>query len=145
MILIKSRFKPWMVLLFCGLTIAVSAACTQTDEDAELQLMMQLMEGLLIAEGGEDDATAVMLVTKAAEQGLADAQYYLGVMYERGEGVPEHDVIAYMWFNLAEAQGFENAKGEKDTLTEEMTAADVSKAQVLSRECLAQNYKNCGY
>jgi TPR repeat protein len=93
----------------------------------------------------EDDATAVMWYTKAAEQGYADAQLNLGTRYATGEGVPEDDVSAYMWLNLAAALGNENAKNNKEIVAERMTREDISKAQALSRECLAQDYKNCGY
>jgi uncharacterized protein len=117
-------------------------AAEQGHADAQFNL------GLMYANGDgvpEDDAIAVEWFTKAAEQGYADAQYRLGIRYEYGEGVPEDDVIAYMWFNLAAAKGSESAKSGKDKIAKEMTAADISKAQVLSRECLAQNYQNCGY
>ena len=33
--------------------------------------------------------------------GDGEAQYNLGVMYANGEGVPEDDVEAYLWANLA--------------------------------------------
>lgn len=36
-----------------------------------------------------------------AEQGDAEAQNRLGVMYRDGEGVPEDDAQAYAWFNLS--------------------------------------------
>ena len=45
----------------------------------------------------EDDKQAVKWFRLAAEQGVANAQYNLGVMYERGDGVPEDKVLAYMW------------------------------------------------
>jgi TPR repeat protein len=93
----------------------------------------------------EDDATAVIWYTKAAEQGDASAQNNLGIMYDNGVGVPEDNVSAYMWWNLAAALGNENAKNNKESVTKEMTREDISKAQALSRECLAQDYKNCGY
>ena len=41
----------------------------------------------------------------AARQGLARAQHNLGLMYANGEGVPQDDVLAYAWWNLAAAQG----------------------------------------
>jgi TPR repeat protein len=93
----------------------------------------------------EDDATAVMWYTKAAEQGHAIAQFNLGFMYANGDGVPEDNISAYMWLNLAAALGHENAKKGKEIVAERMTREDISKAQALSRECLAQDYKNCGY
>ena len=92
----------------------------------------------------EDNVTAVKWYTKAAEQGYRKAQFYLGYMYSRGEGVPEDSVMAYMWFNLAAAQGHPAAKSHKNGVQDYMTPADISKAQTLSRECLAKDYKNCG-
>ena len=92
----------------------------------------------------EDDATAVQWYRKAAEQGDANAQSNLGLMYNHGDGVPEDDVTAYMWFNLAAAQENESAETLKGVVQLRMTPADISKAQKLSRECLAKDYKDCG-
>ena len=103
--------------------------------------------GIMYANGEgvpEDDATAVKWYTKAAEQGDAAAQNNLGVMYEDGHGVPQDNVMAYMWWNLAAAQGRDDAKENKGMLQDMMTPADISKAQTLSRECLAKDYKDCG-
>ena len=38
---------------------------------------------------------------RAAEQGHAPAQYNLGVMYYNGDGVPQDNVLAHVWANLA--------------------------------------------
>ncbi len=56
------------------------------------------------ADGQVDDAEAVRWYRLAAEQGYAPAQYGLGLMYYRGEGSPEDEVLAYMWWNLAAAR-----------------------------------------
>ena len=112
-----SRFKPWLAILFCGLVFAVSSTWAQT-----------------VAE-----------LTAAAEQGNASAQLNLGLIYDLGEGVPEDDVSAYMWWNLATALGNEDAKHNKEIVSERITREDISKTQAFSRECLAQDYKNCGY
>ena len=69
-----------------------------------------------------------------AVQGDADAQYNLGYMYYNSEGVPEDYVLAYMWFNLAAAQGAEDAVGNRDFVAGLMTPADISEAQRLARE-----------
>ena len=45
----------------------------------------------------ENDAEAVKWYRKAADQGHAQAQYNLGVMYYNGDGVPENHVRAYVW------------------------------------------------
>ena len=41
----------------------------------------------------------------AAEQGDAEAQFNLGVMYRDGEGVPQDEAEAVRWFRLAAEQG----------------------------------------
>tara|TARA_R110000765_G_scaffold324976_2_gene416497 strand:+ start:916 stop:1131 length:216 start_codon:yes stop_codon:yes gene_type:complete len=46
----------------------------------------------------------------AAEQGDADAQYNLGIMYDTGRGVPENDAEAVRWYRLAAEQGDANAQ-----------------------------------
>ena len=79
---------------------------------------------------------AVRLYRLAAEQGLADAQHNLGDMYYNGEGVPEDYVLAYMWYNLAAAQGNETAQSNKDRAERRMTPEQIAEAQRLSTEWL---------
>jgi len=81
----------------------------------------------------------------AAKQGNAYAQGYLGDMYDAGQGVPQDYIRAYMWLNIAGANGYERASGKRDAVAKKLMQTDISKAQQLSRACLAQNYKNCGY
>jgi hypothetical protein len=64
-------------------------------------------------------------------------------MYAEGQGVPQDNVYAHMWFNLAAADGNENASTGRDMVAKRMTTADISKAQSLARECLKKNYKGC--
>ena len=55
--------------------------------------------------GVPDEGEAVSSVRKAAEQGDAAAQFNLGVMYDRGEGVPQDDGEALLWYRKAAEQG----------------------------------------
>ena len=48
----------------------------------------------------QDDAEAFFWFLLAADQGLATAQYSLGLMYEDGFGVPEDDTEAVRWYRL---------------------------------------------
>jgi len=52
-----------------------------------------------------DYATALRLLRPLAEQGLAEAQYRLGDMYEFGGGVRQDYAEAVKWFRLAAGQG----------------------------------------
>ena len=45
-----------------------------------------------------------------AEQGDADAQYNLGLMYDYGEGVPKDDAKAVYWYRKAAEQGHAKAQ-----------------------------------
>ena len=66
------------------------------------------------------------------KQGYADAQFNLGVMYVNGDGVPVNNIRAYMWWSLAKAQGHENAADNRDIVKNEMTPAQIAKAQELA-------------
>lgn len=48
---------------------------------------------------------AIKFLTQAAEKGQAVAQYRLGTLYERGEGVPADPVKAAHWYEMAANQG----------------------------------------
>jgi TPR repeat protein len=52
-----------------------------------------------------DYATAMALWRPLAEQGNALAQFNLGVMYDKGDGVPQDYAAAVTWFRKAAAQG----------------------------------------
>ena len=66
-------------------------------------------EGLAAAQRG-DYATALIEWQPLAKQGDADAQYNLGVMYRRGDGVPKNAVEAVRWYRLAANQGVAQAQ-----------------------------------
>ena len=64
----------------------------------------------------KDYATALREWKPLAEQGNADAQYNLGVMYEWGEGVPQDYKTALKWYTLAAEQGNAGAQGNLGTM-----------------------------
>ena len=78
-----------------------------------------------------------------AEQGDADAQYYLGVMYSAGEGVKQDYILAHMWYNLAARNGDKFGNHNRDIVAAQMTSAQIAKAQKMAKECEKKNYKNC--
>jgi TPR repeat protein len=47
-----------------------------------------------------DYATALRLIRPLADKGNADAQYNLGVLYEKGQGVPQDYAEAMKWYRL---------------------------------------------
>ncbi|HET9821903.1 MAG TPA: tetratricopeptide repeat protein [Burkholderiaceae bacterium] len=54
----------------------------------------------------KDYATAVRLLGPLAEAGNARAQTQLGLLYHHGQGVPESDAQAVVWFDRAARQGY---------------------------------------
>jgi len=66
-------------------------------------------KGLDAAKSG-DFATALKEWRPLANKGMADAQYNLGVMYRRGEGVTQDYEVAIEWFRLAAEQGNASAQ-----------------------------------
>ena len=52
----------------------------------------------------------VHMLEEAADQGHAEAQFNLGVMYYEGQGVPQNTSEALRWLHKAQVQGEEKAK-----------------------------------
>ena len=82
----------------------------------------------------EDYATAFREFKSLAEKGAAEAQNILGVMYDKGQGVPQDYVQAYMWLTLAAAQGVKQATEARDRLASQMSSAQIEEAQQLAHE-----------
>ena len=112
----------------------------QGDSDAQYSLGFMYANGLGVP---QDYKTAVKWYTLAAEQGNDIAQLYLGLSYALGKGVIQDRFYAYMWLNISDPNEEGNGSEARDRLAQEMTAADISKAQNLARECVAKNYKGC--
>jgi TPR repeat protein len=95
----------------------------------------------------KDSQEAVRAWQRAAEQGDAEGQYNLGLMYDKGQGVPQDSIRAYMWYHLAaEALSGDDAMVAiklRDRLASRMTAAQIGKAQEMARRCQQSKYKEC--
>ena len=59
----------------------------------------------------KDYALAAQLFRLIAEQGNAKAQYNLGLMYDKGQGLPQDDREALKWYRKAAEQGHARAQG----------------------------------
>ena len=82
---------------------------------------------------------------KAAKQGNANAKYFLGVLYELGDGVKRNIVLAYAWYNLASAHEFKDAAIRRGRLSEKMTTSQISQAEEFSRIFLKVNWDGSGF
>ena len=64
------------------------------------------------AQGGAEEYEAMLWYQWRAEQGHADAQFYLGLMHALGKGVPRDYEKAAMWYRKAAKQGYADARFE---------------------------------
>src|SRR5260221_5360588 len=62
--------------------------------------------------------TGVAACRRLADQGKAAAQYILGVMYQRGQGVPQDYAEAMKWYRKAADQGLPVAQSNLGTMYE---------------------------
>ncbi len=119
--------KPWLSLSIAVGLVLVLATPTWADYQA----------GVDAYNGGDYD-TALKEFRPLAERGKAVAQWSLGIMYERGRGVPQDYVQAYRWYTLAANQGDDLACKFKDHLEKSMTLGHLAAAQRLAREWKAK-------
>ena len=93
-----------------------------------------LLAGVASAQTAQD----VAALRKQAQAGDASAQYNLGVMYAKGRGVPQDDVLAYMWWNLAvsRSSGDEQKQSMKwrDDAAARLTPQQRADGQRMARE-----------
>jgi TPR repeat protein len=96
---------------------------------------------------------------QAAAQGFPQSQqelkaqlalgwlYDRGVQYANGQGVPQDNVRAHMWYSLAEAHviGVQQrwASDARDYVASRMTPAQIAEAQRLAQQCQLQQFKGC--
>jgi TPR repeat protein len=76
-----------------------------------------------------DNRAAVRWCRKAAEQGLAKAQYYLGLQYGGGYSMVRDEVTAYKWYSLAAAQGYEGARTLRDAVASAISTKQIAQVQ----------------
>ena len=77
-------------------------------------------------------ATDASWFRTAAEEGNVIAQNEVGIMYAKGEGVPQNFVLAYKWFSLSAAQ--DGDTNNRDIIAAKMTPAQIAEAQKLARD-----------
>lgn len=69
-----------------------------------------------------------------AEDGCADSQALLGLSYLVGDGVPQDDVQAKKWLDLAAAQGQQEAIRGQELVAQRMSVAQIAEAERLIHE-----------
>lgn len=86
-------------------------------------------------------------IRKAAEQGFAEAQFNLGLDYDRGEGVPKDEAQAAIWYRKSAEQGDADAQTNLGLLyaTGKGVPQDHAQAAVWFRKAAEQGVAKAQY
>jgi uncharacterized protein len=82
-------------------------------------------------------AVAVELYMRAAERGDPTGQYLLGLMYDKGHGVWQDEVLAHKWLNLAASHALGTRNREYYLRLRDAVAAKMTPAQIYAAQSLA--------
>jgi TPR repeat protein len=74
----------------------------------------------------------------AARQNDAGAQYFLGLCYANGKGVPKDELAALVWFEVSAASGNASAVESRDLLERQLGPKITLEAKQHSKELLMQ-------
>lgn len=89
--------------------------------------------GLYYAEGRggieRNMDTALSWFEKAAERGVVDSQYNLGVLFESSPEIPRNPVSSFVWYSVAASQGDQLAANRVGVIKKELSEGDLKLAQ----------------
>ncbi len=96
-----------------------------------LSLVMPVM-------AGAQDLVSLEQTRQAAEQGNADAQLEMGILYEFGYNMPKNNVTALAWYLRSAEQGNALAVKRRDQLKSRMQPDEIDAADKLSKELMTK-------
>ena len=86
-------------------------------------------EGVGVAKNEKEGAD---WIRKAAQQGVAEAQYVMGLMYAHGNGVTANGPLAYAYMILASSNGVEDAQKDSEALENILTEQQIKQGKQLA-------------
>ncbi len=106
----RASKREWLFIVSGIAVVAIVSACIVWFNGHPIGAKAQYELGVKYATGKgvqQDEVKAALWFRKSAEQGEADAQCWLGVMYENGRGgLAKDDAEAASWFRKAAEQGY---------------------------------------
>jgi len=87
---------------------------------------------------GAQDLASLEQMRQSAEQGNADAQLEMGILYEFGYNMPKNSVTALAWYLRSAEQGNALAVKRSDQLKSHMTPDEIDAANKLSKELMTK-------
>jgi TPR repeat protein len=109
------------------------AAAEQGNPEAMAHLGYLYEKGLGV---GQNKTKAQDFYAATAQKADADTLFSIGVGWELDDCRPHDDAMAYLWYRLAAHKGIEQGNKNCDYLSKKMTAADISRAEELSRRLI---------
>jgi len=97
----EEQIKPSRAKHAESKTTNAKLSALQAKARADAMLGFRYEHGLGVPQSFE---IAADLYLRAAEQGDAMGQHFLGLMYDKGHGVWHDGILAYKWLNLAAAR-----------------------------------------
>jgi hypothetical protein len=82
----------------------------------------------------DEGITSFQLYQPKANQGDADAQFNLALLYYTGLGIPQDRRYAIYWYTKAAEQNHHFAKEDRDKMLEKMSQSQIEEVQKLSKE-----------
>ncbi|KXI29608.1 tetratricopeptide repeat protein [Paraglaciecola hydrolytica] len=92
------------------------ALCTQAAEQGSIPAMLQIADFNLALNTQESNASALHWYSNAASYHSAHAQFNIGLMLLKGQGLKQDPLEAREWFEKAAAQGYQPAYFETAAL-----------------------------
>ena len=113
-------------------------SANQNYPKAQHDLALMILQG---KDANQDALEAYKWFHLAANQGDGPSQYQLGLMlsHGKGKGIPQHFILAYMWFKIAAVNGIKKAEAGQTQLAEKMTKEEVKEAEIEARKWLIKN------
>ena len=87
---------------------------------------------------GAQDLASPERMRQVAEQGNAEAQLEMGILYEFGYHMPKNSVTALAWYLRSAEQGNALAVKRSDQLKSHMTPDEIDAASKLSKELMTK-------
>src|ERR1700723_3389304 len=79
---------------------------------------------------GAEYPSAAQWFREAADRGVPDSQFNLGILYARGIGVEQNLAESFKWFSLATAQGDADAGHKRDDIAKRLDAQSLAAAKL---------------
>ena len=122
----KSLTRPILVL---GVCLLATLALTAQVQDGKTSDPLANFEAGIVAYQANDLPLAYTAFLAAAEEGHADSQFNVGLMYEQGIGVGKNEKDAVLWYGKAASQGNASAQFNLGVLYEHGSGTNVDFAK----------------